>query len=99
MTFATLNFMVSLPALKIFAVCMAGLMPPVDFLAQVDFFTPKVFRSLGSCATRPSALSRQDGLKHARCPNASAFGFPRLLKLLWLKSPFARKPPESIFRE
>jgi hypothetical protein len=27
-----------------------------DFLAQVGFFTPKVFRSLGSCATRPSGL-------------------------------------------
>jgi hypothetical protein len=33
---------------------------------------------------------RQDGLEHARHPNASAFGFPQLLKLLWLKPPFAR---------
>jgi hypothetical protein len=40
---------------------------------------------------------RQDGLKHARCPNAFAFGFPRLLKLLWLKPPFARKPPDSFY--
>jgi len=35
----------------------------------------------------------QDGLKHARHPNAFAFGFPKMLKLLWLKSPFARKLP------
>jgi hypothetical protein len=39
-----------------------------------------IFRSFGSCATRPSALSRQDGLRHARRPNATAFGFPQLLQ-------------------
>jgi hypothetical protein len=75
-------------ALKIFAVYCFN--EPGVFLAQVGFLTPKVFRNLGSCATRPSALSRQDGLKHARRPNVSTFEFPRLLKLLLLKPPFAQ---------
>jgi len=71
----------------------------VELLAQVGFFTPKVFRKLGlPRATRPSALSRQDGLKHARRPNASAFGFPHLLKLLWLKPPFARNLARGILQ-
>jgi len=38
---------------------------------------------------------RQDGLEHARRPNVSTFGFPQLLKLLWLKSPFAQKSAAS----
>ncbi|OGX15336.1 MAG: hypothetical protein A2166_04320 [Omnitrophica WOR_2 bacterium RBG_13_41_10] len=75
---------------------------------------PKVFRIFGSCATRPpqivggrppkqcggrpSALSRQDGLKHARRPNVSTFGVPKILKLLWLKPPFARNNARFIFK-
>jgi hypothetical protein len=62
------------------------------FSLKVGFLTPKVFRKLRrALATRPSGLPPQDGLKHARRPNVSTFGFPRLLKLLWLKPPFARK--------
>jgi hypothetical protein len=70
---------------------------PGVFLAQVDFLTPKVFRSLGGCGTRSSGLSPQDELKHPRRPNLSTFGFPRSLKLLWLKSPFARNNASVIF--
>jgi hypothetical protein len=70
------------------------------FSLKVDFAltgTPKVFRELGSCATRPSAYQPGPGFKHARCPNASAFGFPRSLKLLWLKSTFARNIARFIY--
>jgi hypothetical protein len=45
------------------------------FLAQVDFLTPMVFRI--SAAAQLARRLRQDGLKHARCPNAFAFGFPQ----------------------
>ncbi len=66
-----------------------------DFLAQSRFCPNGHARVLSqSRLLRNSPVGcRQDGLKHARHPNAFAFGFPRLLKLLWLKAPFARKPP------
>ena len=73
----------------------------VAFLAQVGF--PRLRRGAKGLAfsrqLRNSPVGfRQDGLKHARCPNASAFGFPRSRKLLWLKPPFARKPPDSFIQ-
>ena len=69
------------------------------FLAQVDFAPLGHAKGLSqsqACSRNSPVGCRQDGLKHARRPNVSAFGFPRLLKLLWLKSPFARKPPDSL---
>ncbi|RKY31373.1 MAG: hypothetical protein DRP74_05045 [Candidatus Omnitrophota bacterium] len=73
----------------------------VGFLAQVGFAPPGHAKGL-SCFWRlrnspPSALTRQDGLRHPRRPNAFAFGFPKILKLLWLKPPFAAETAQIHF--
>jgi len=70
---------------------------------NLSFFSLRsVFNAKGLSQSRRLRNSpvgyRQDGLRHARRPNVSTFGFPRLLKLLWLKPPFARKPPNSFIK-
>jgi hypothetical protein len=63
------------------------------FVAPVDFSPP----TRGGAHGNSPVGYRQDGLRHARHPNLSTFGFPKILKLLWLKSPFARKIVRFIY--
>jgi len=62
-----------------------------DFLAQ-GRFAPQFFYSgahqrsfVNSAAAQLARRAfAHDGLRHARRPNVSTFGYPRSLKLLWL---------------
>jgi len=75
---------------------------PVDFLAQVDFLTPMVFRisvaaELGRPALAETALEQH---RHPEITSLTAgLGISSMLKLHWLKSTFARKSPGSFTLE
>jgi hypothetical protein len=68
------------------------------FLAQVDFLTPKVFRKLGGCGTRPSAVARtgSDILAVRTFPRSDSLAYS---SMLWLKPPFARKSEQVHFKQ
>jgi len=67
-----------------------------DFLAQVDFFTPMIFRIsvAAELALFASSKNRSNSIAIPRLPRSrEALGFPKMLKLLWLKAPFAHASP------
>jgi len=63
------------------------------FPLRVDFFTAKIFHNFDGCITRPSAVARTDSNNSRR--NVSTLRFPKLFKLLCLKSTVAPKTPKS----
>jgi len=71
---------------------------PVGFLAQVGFLTPMIFRiSVAAELGRPALAdtsSNSIAIPRLSAPCAD-LGIPSMLKLHWLKPPFARKPPDS----
>jgi hypothetical protein len=75
-----------------------------DFLAQVAFpsASPQDARVLSHFRRLLNSehLLQQMLLKQHRRPSVVAsapLGFPKMLKLLWLKAPFARKPEQVHF--
>jgi hypothetical protein len=66
-----------LAALKFFAI----LNEPVDFLAQVGFFTPKVFRILAAVELAAFALANATQTSSpSQCCRFAPLGFPKMLK-------------------
>jgi len=73
---------------------------PAGFLAQVDFFTPMVFRISAAAELVASALADapQTASPSCDCHPLGDRRIPSLLKLHWLKSTFARKSASVIIK-
>ncbi|MFZ5800652.1 MAG: hypothetical protein ACOY3D_04660 [Candidatus Omnitrophota bacterium] len=61
--------------------------------SRLNVGTPKVFRIFGGCGTRPPLFASQEDSDILATLRAS----PKMLKLLWLKSQFARKTSSFAF--
>jgi hypothetical protein len=71
----------------------------VAFLAQVDFLTQKVFRSSAAAELgRPALAETASNSIAVPVLSLRSTGISSLLKLLLLKSTFARKPDRFIFK-